>query len=60
VKGTKVLPEAGRAYLDRSRHYKGGIENDVVELFKKYGWAWGGDWQDRKDYQHFEKPLPVK
>jgi hypothetical protein len=56
VKGARVLPEAGRAYLDRSKHYKGGIESDVVELFRKHGWAWGGDWKDRQDYQHFEKP----
>ena len=60
VKGEKVLPAAGRAYLDRSAHYKGGIEKDglVVQLFKKHGWAWGGDWKDRQDYQHFEKPAP--
>jgi D-alanyl-D-alanine carboxypeptidase len=58
VKGAKVLPEAGRAYLDRSRNYKGGIVSGglVVELFKKHGWDWGGDWKDRQDYQHFEKP----
>lgn len=30
-------------------------EGSVVALFKEYGWAWGGDWIDRKDYQHFEK-----
>ena len=58
VKGAKVLPEAGRAYLDRTKTYKGGISTDgmVVQLFKKHGWAWGGDWKDRQDYQHFEKP----
>lgn len=58
VKGEKVLPAAGRAYLDRSKPYKGGIESGsfVVELFKTYGWTWGGDWKDRQDYQHFEKP----
>ncbi len=58
VKGEKVLPAAGRTYLDRTQSYKGGIERDgfVVELFKKHGWAWGGDWKDRQDYQHFEKP----
>jgi hypothetical protein len=58
VKGTKVLPEAGRAYLDRTKAYRGGITSEgfVVELFKKHGWTWGGDWKDRQDYQHFEKP----
>ena len=58
VKGTKVLPPAGRAHVDRTREYTGGIAADgiVVALFKKRGWAWGGDWTDRQDYQHFEKP----
>jgi hypothetical protein len=58
VKGAKVLPEAGRQYLDRSKPYKGGIPSGgfVVELFKQHGWSWGGDWKDRQDYQHFEKP----
>ena len=57
VKGAKVLPEAGRAYLDRSKSFQGGIAGDgfVVALFKKRGWVWGGDWKDRQDYQHFEK-----
>jgi D-alanyl-D-alanine carboxypeptidase len=58
VKGEKVLPEAGRDYLDRAKDYKGGIRSGgfVVELFKQRGWTWGGDWKDRQDYQHFEKP----
>lgn len=29
----------------------------IVKEFKKLGWTWGGDWKDRKDYQHFEKKL---
>lgn len=29
--------------------------SSAVALFKQYGWEWGGDWTDRKDYQHFEK-----
>ncbi len=28
----------------------------LVKEFKKLGWDWGGNWKDRKDYQHFEKP----
>ena len=27
---------------------------EVVEVFKKYGWQWGGDWRF-KDMPHFEK-----
>jgi hypothetical protein len=22
----------------------------------EHGFEWGGDWEDRKDYQHFEIP----
>jgi hypothetical protein len=31
-------------------------DSPVVALFKEHGFTWGGDWSDRKDYQHFEKP----
>jgi hypothetical protein len=34
----------------------GTITAEVVSLFKSYGWDWGGDWQQQKDWQHFEKP----
>ena len=58
VKGDKVLPPDGRRYLDRSRAHSGSIlaGSYIVSLFARYGWTWGGDWKDRKDYQHFEKP----
>ena len=26
----------------------------ALQIFKKYGWTWGGDWHEVKDYQHFE------
>lgn len=35
---------------------KGTITTEVASLFKSYGWDWGGDWKERKDWQHFEKP----
>lgn len=28
---------------------------EVVEVFKKYGWKWGGEFKSIKDYPHFEK-----
>ncbi|MHB8660676.1 MAG: M15 family metallopeptidase [Minisyncoccota bacterium] len=34
----------------------GTITADVASIFKSYGWEWGGDWQERKDWQHFERP----
>lgn len=30
-------------------------ESPVVKYLKARGWTWGGDWDDPKDYQHFEK-----
>ena len=27
----------------------------AVQIFKKYGWKWGGDWKNIKDYQHYQK-----
>ncbi len=30
------------------------LKNDkATQIFKKYGWKWGGDWSSVKDYQHF-------
>lgn len=30
------------------------LKNDeATKIFEKYGWEWGGDWKDVKDYQHF-------
>lgn len=29
--------------------------NEVVAVFKKYGWEWGGDWVSFKDMPHFQK-----
>lgn len=28
---------------------------EVVAIFKKFGWDWGGDWKSFKDMPHFEK-----
>ncbi len=57
VKGDRVLPEAGRAYLDRTVAHPGSIlaGSYIVKLFARHGWTWGGSWLDRQDYQHFEK-----
>ena len=56
VRGDTVLPEAGRAYLDRSDVRPGMVvDKDLVtKAFKKAGFKWGGDWKSLKDYQHFE------
>jgi len=51
----RVVPRAGRAYLDRSdirpgMAYPGGV---LVRAFRSIGWGWGGDWTGSPDYQHF-------
>jgi peptidoglycan L-alanyl-D-glutamate endopeptidase CwlK len=33
---------------------------EVVAIFKKYGWEWGGDWKSFKDLPHFEKTFGKK
>jgi D-alanyl-D-alanine carboxypeptidase len=55
--GTQVLPEAGRAYLDRSVYrpgmaVRGGL---LVRAFAAVGWKWGGDTMSSPDYQHFSR-----
>jgi len=33
---------------------------EVVAIFQKHGWSWGGSWSTFKDYPHFEKLLGYK
>jgi len=40
------------SYADRAVLLK---HDKAVKIFKKYGWKWGGDWRNVKDYQHFVK-----
>ena len=54
VLGERVLPPAGRRYLDRRRYrpgmaLPGGV---LVRAFESIGWSWGGRWSS-PDYQHF-------
>jgi hypothetical protein len=53
VRGSTVLPSAGRAYLDRGNIRPGMLaRGHGVEAFTSMGWGWGGDWNTLKDYQH--------
>jgi len=57
--GTEVLEPANAApYLNRSAHFPYKIvKGDLCyRLFIEHGFVWGGDWGNRKDYQHFELP----
>jgi len=55
LEGGRVLPPAGRAYLERTRvrpgmAVPGGI---LVAAFATEGWKWGGRWTGSPDPQHF-------
>lgn len=56
VSGGVVLPPDGAAFLDRTP--RPGVivaEGPVVAAFAGIGWAWGGDWTDPVDFQHFSR-----
>jgi D-alanyl-D-alanine carboxypeptidase len=55
VLGTRVIPPAGSAYLDRTNVRPGmAIEGGVlVSVFGSVGWGWGGHYSGAPDYQHF-------
>lgn len=54
-----VLPVNGEEYADRDQNHKYYIkkEDTCYRIFTKYGFTWGGDWKNSKDYQHFEKAV---
>jgi hypothetical protein len=56
VRGSAVLPAAGREFLDRADVRPGMLvaSGPVVRAFDAIGWVWGGRWSTLKDYQHFE------
>jgi len=59
VNGDNVEPTAGAKNVDRSSYHKGKINgrSQIVQIFAKHRWVWGGTWPQIKDYQHFEKVL---
>lgn len=56
-----IEPATGEPYLDREKDFDYKIEKDDLcyKLFTEKGFEWGGDWTDRKDYQHFELPTDI-
>lgn len=50
-----IFPKNGEKYADRNLLTPYTITPEVVSIFKKYGFEWGGDWEDKKDYHHFER-----
>jgi hypothetical protein len=57
VRGERVDPPAGQAYLERSHLRPGMIvePGPVVETFLAHGWYWGGHFGEMQDYHHFSK-----
>jgi hypothetical protein len=55
--GSKVIPPAGRGYVDRSRDRRGmAVPGGVlVRAFASVGWFWGGRWARSPDWQHFSR-----
>ena len=55
----KVEPEEGRPYIGRNASDPRRITKDseIYKLFTENGFIWGGDWNNPKDYQHFEYKL---
>ncbi|MDF2545208.1 MAG: D-alanyl-D-alanine carboxypeptidase [Anaerosolibacter sp.] len=62
VTGGKISPAAGKNYIDRTVVQKGMIvKGDVCyKAFTDRGWTWGGEWKSLKDYQHFQKSIPLQ
>ena len=62
VDGERIIePVTGEPYLDRDAEFDYKIvKGDLCyNLFSEHGFEWGGEWEDRKDYQHFEIPTDV-
>lgn len=57
VDGERIIePAMGEPYLNRDTTFNYMIKKDDLcyRLFVEHGFEWGGDWINRKDYQHFE------
>ena len=54
---TEVAPASAAAYADRSGSFPYKIDEDDLcyKLFLRHGFTWGGNWNNVKDYQHFQK-----
>ena len=54
-----IFPADAEEYADRSAAFPYKIdENDLCyKLFTEHGFIWGGNWNNSKDYQHFQKTL---
>lgn len=51
-----IEPANAKDYIDRTKDFACKIDHQdaAYKIFTKYGFEWGGDWEEAKDYQHFE------
>ena len=56
---TAILPKLGEEYADRTKDCPYYICKDdpCYQAFISRGFTWGGEWENSKDYQHFQKVL---
>ena len=54
-----ISPAGSEAYADRSMSFPYKIDKDDLcyKLFTDHGFTWGGNWNNVKDYQHFQKVI---
>lgn len=63
AKEKEVIPSNGEKYFERNMTCEDEVAeramirkgNAVYNIFKKYGWKWGGDWESTPYYHHFYK-----
>lgn len=55
-----VTPASAAGYADRTGSFPYKIDEDDLccRLFVRHGFTWGGNRNDGKDYQHFQKAMP--
>ena len=52
----KVFPPAALDYVNRGVK-KAGMVEEIVPVFAKHGFTeWGGNWEQKPDYHHFQLP----
>ena len=52
----EVFPTKGISFVNR-RIQKPGMVEEIVPIFTKYGFTeWGGNWELKPDYHHFQIP----
>jgi hypothetical protein len=50
-----IMPAEGSYWINRA-HVRPGMVEPIVPIFERYGWEWGGRWNDPVDWMHFQFP----